>query len=270
MKNLKNRVKITFTILLIAFSVSFDGLAQSNGSASSENGYLGQIPVYKFRMDTLTYGAQKKYSAVGTEYMAGLYSSRVGNDTYFRITINGETYAVTSNPYNGKVTSEQYYAHWLLKEGSYQKISSIHYKAGPYFLDLPYGKPTIQASTSSSDKPSSNNSSSTNTTSLSWQLVGKVQAVYNIRIERSGREDDAIYESETGFLYSAFDGKEMKYKLSIPGNGGEYNVYRSSSYDGSRVHWDRKGRYVSSVPSLSSMYTHIAGRYHFNMENVKQ
>ena len=103
-----------------------------------------------------------------------------------------------------------------------------------------------------------------------WQLVGKVQAVYNIRIERSGREDDAIYESETGFLYSAFDGKEMKYKLSIPGNGEEYNVYKSSSYDGSSVHWDRKGRYVSSVPSLSSMYTHIAGRYHFNMENVKQ
>ena len=270
MKNLGKRIKITFAILLVAFSVSIAGLAQSNDNASCNNVYLGQIPVYKFRMDSLTYGTQKHYSAVGTEFMAELYSTSVGNETFFKITINGETYAVTSNPYNSRVTSESYYAHWLYKNGSYQKITTINYKAGPYFLDLPYGKPTTQTSTSGSGKTSNNSSSSTSTTTLNWQLVGKVKAVYNIRIVRSGREDEEIRDSETGFLYSAFNGKEMKYKLSIPGNGEEYNVYKSGSYDNSRVQWDRKGCHVINVPSLGSMYTHTTGRYYFNMENVSQ
>ena len=86
---------------------------------------------------------------------------------------------------------------------------------------------------------------------------------------RTGGEDDVVYEKETAFLLSAFDGDKLKYKLSVPRNGAQYDVYTNGSYNGAKIRWDNHGKHVWSIPSLGQMYTHRAGGYYFNVGDVK-
>lgn len=99
-----------------------------------------------------------------------------------------------------------------------------------------------------------------------WQYMGKVRGVCDIRIVDNGK--DVREESETLFVYSQFDGQRMIYKAVVSGTEEVYEVHKSSSYDGSYVHW--RGNRVSSVPYLGQMYTHYAGPYYFNVSNINK
>lgn len=110
-------------VLIMAFYFVMPCLSQV--SKNSTEAYLGKIQVYRFAMDSLNYGGAEKLSAVGKEFLADLYSSRVGDNTYFRILIDGNSYAVVSNPYGTKVSSDNYYAAWILKGGKYVKSPTL-------------------------------------------------------------------------------------------------------------------------------------------------
>ena len=235
---------------------------------------LGKIPVYKFKIDSLTYRDEvKRLSAIGTEYTADLYSIRVGENTYFKIKIDGETYAVVSNPYGKRVSFDDYYCAWLWKNGKYVSMPDFTRMAGVYFLELPYSKSDetkkIETSFGTKDNVTSYNSS-TNATNkqIDWQLLGKVKVYNGIRTRRYSGEDDVVYDEEIAFLYSFFDGDTMNYKISIPKYGQQYDVYKNYSYNGAEVQWDRHGKRVWLLPSLSEMYTHSAGGYYFNIDDV--
>ena len=97
--------------------------------------------------------------------------------------------------------------------------------------------------------------------------MGKVTVTSDIRIVDNYK--DVHYDQEKAFLYSAFDGKQEKYKLSVPSKGTEYEVTRNTNYSGAKIQWSHNGKYVWSVPSLSEMYTHRAGYYYYtNLSDV--
>lgn len=249
-----------------AFSSSI--VSHFNSCTGDEGTYMGQIPVYTFKMDSLRYGSYgKQKTAVGTEYMAALYSVRIGNDTYFKISINGESYAVIPNPYGTRVASESYYQAWLFKDSKYERLPELKHKASSYFLNLPYSNTSGNA-----DKKSDSNVNGPEKKqekALEWQPMGKVKAVSGMRTRRSGGEDDVVYDEEDAFLYTAFDGKNMKYKLVIARSGAQYDVYTNGSYNGAKVQWSRNGKYVQYLPSLSAMFTHHAGSYYFNVASAR-
>ena len=233
--------------------------------------YLGKIQVYKFSMDSLYYQGVKKLSAVGRELSADLYSTKVGDNTYFRITIERDSYAVVSNPYGSKVSSEYYYAAWLLKNGQYVRTPELAYMAGSYFLTLPYAKTDDRRNANTTANIASNSTPASSTTKqVNWQPLGKVRVVSDMRTVRSHGEDDVIYDEETGFLYAAFDGDNMKYKITIPRTGAQYDVHENGSYNGAKIQWDSHGRHIRYLPSLSQMFTHRAGSYYLNVDAVRQ
>lgn len=257
-------------LLIIVLSQNMSLLAQVLNSAFEET-YLGQIFVYKFTMDSLSYRGKKELSAVGKEYMASLFSSKIGENIFFKLKIDGESYAVVSNPYGNRVSYNDYYAAWILKEGNYLSPPKLTHMAGTYLLTMPYSVSNSNTSSYSSHNESQSNSSIVqNEKQTDWQLMGKVYAVYNIRTTRSGGEDDVIYDEDIVFLYSSFDGNNIKYKITVPKYESQYEVYNNSSYNGSKVQWDRHGKRVWSIPSLSEMFTHRAGKYYFNVDEVKQ
>lgn len=218
-------------------------------------------------MDSLNYkGSNEKLSAVGKEFLADLYSSSVGDNTYFRIFIDGNSYAVVSNPYGTKVSGDNYYAAWILKGGKYVKSPTLGYMAGSYFLTLPYAKADVKTATGTTTKVSSN---ATSTKHLDWQLMGKVRVVYDIKSSRSHGEDDVIYDEETAFLYSTFDGEKTKYKITIPKYGSQFDVYENGCYNGAEVQWDSHGKHIRYLPSISEMFTHRAGSYYLNVDAVR-
>ena len=256
-------------VMITALTLALPSMAQVSNNNSGV--YLGKIQVFQFSMDSLYYQGEKKLSAVGRELSADLYSSKVGDNTYFRITIEGDSYAVVSNPYgSSKVSSEKYYAAWILKNGQYIRIPDLPYLAGSYFLTLPYAKQDERKITNTTANISSNSTTTATTTrQVDWQLMGKVRVVSGMRTERSGGEEDVIYDEETAFLYSAFDGEKTKYKITVPKYGSQYDVHENSSYNGAKVLWDSHGRYVQYLPSLSEMFTHFAGSYYLNIDAVR-
>lgn len=162
---------------------------------------------------------------------------------------------------------------WLYKDGEYVETPDLtHMAGGSYFLQLPYATNSNESSSSNSNSNTrviAIGSSSKSEKTLDWQILGKVQAVSDIRTRRSGGEDDVVYDKETAFLLSAFDGDNLKYKLSIPRSGAKYDVYTNGSYNGAKIRWDNHGKHVWSIPDLSQMYTHRAGGYYFNIADVK-
>lgn len=97
--------------------------------------------------------------------------------------------------------------------------------------------------------------------------MGKVNAVYEIKTW-SGHEDSYSMLSETGFLYSSFDGEKMVYRLYIPSEEEAYDVVHSSLYSGAQIKWTHNGKHITHVPLLGEMYTHYAGPYYFNVSSV--
>lgn len=258
-------------VMITALTLALPSMAQVS-SNNSEGSCLGKIQVYKFTMDSLYYDyiGAKRLSAVGYEYTADLYSSIIGENTYFKIYIDGNYYAVLSNPYGHSVSSEYYYAAWIKKEGKYVKIPTLAYKAGSYFLALPFAKTDDKRNSNATTNVSSNSTQASSTTKqVDWQLMGKVRVVSGMRTTRSHGEEDVIYDEETAFLYSAFDGEKTKYKITIPKYGSQYDVYENGSYNGAEVHWDSHGRHIRYLPSLSQMFTHYAGSYYLNIDAVR-
>ena len=261
--------------MLLLISSHLDSSAQNSNSGEVS---LGKINVYKFEIRPVSYNDDKKRdTAVGTEFMADLYSAQVGNNTFFKIKINDEFYSVIDNPYGNRVSSNSYYSATILKDGIYNNyIPKLTHMAGPYFLALPSMNSTAQNNNQTNQNNSSGNTKNKETKQekqqvvVNWELMGKVNAVYNIRRTRSGGEDDYINEEEKAFLYSAFDGKEIKYKIAIPKTGEQYEVYKNGSYNGAKVQWDRHGKRIWHIPSLSEMYTHRAGSYYFNVDSVSK
>lgn len=262
---------IIFAIFIFIFTLSFAQELSATGGHS-----LGKIPVYTFRFDSLHYrGKGYELSAVGTELSADLYITKIDKASYYTIVVDGVAYAVISNPYSGRVTSRDYYRAWLFKDGEYIESPELtHMAGGCYFLQLPYVSTSNDENNLASNSNSNINAkpivgSGKSETNLDWQILGKVEAVSDIRTRRSGGEDDVIYEKETAFLLSAFDGDDLKYKLSIPRSGAKYDVYSNGSYNSAKIRWDNHGKHVWSIPSLDQMYTHRAGGYYFNIGDVK-
>lgn len=246
-----------FVLIAITLIVSSVSYAQSEVS-------MGKIPVYTFAMDSLYYeGRGKQLSAVGTEHMADLYMTNMGGANYYKIVIGGETFAVMKDSYGLGVSSGYC---WLYKDGKYKQLTGLPYKAGQYYLTLPFGQQN--ASTTNPNQTSSSTTSIENQKpALDWHPIGKVKAVKNLRVVHRSGEDDINEDSEVIFIYSAFNGETVKYQASIPGRG-VVSVSENSSYNHAQIHW-RKDR-VSYVPSLDEMYSHYAGGFYFNLADVKQ
>lgn len=254
-------------VMITALTLALPCMAQV--SSNNSDVYLGKIQVYLFSMDSLYYQGVKRLSAVGKELSADLYSSKVGDNTYFRITIEGDSYAVVSNPYGSGVSSEYYYAAWILKNGQYVRKPDLAYMAGPYFLTLPYAKTDDRKNANTTNNFSSNSTTTATTIKqVDWQLMGKVRVVSAQRTTRSHGED-VIYDEETAFLYGAFDGDKMKYKITIPKYGSQYDVYENGNYNAAKVQWDSHGKHIRYLPSLSEQFTHYAGSYYLNVDAVR-
>ena len=256
-------------VMITALTLALQSKAQVSNN-NSDGSYLGKIQVYTFSMDSLYYNGTKRLSAVGKEYTADLFSSRMGDNTYFKIYIDDDCYAVLSNPFGSKVSSEYYYAAWIKKDGKYVSVPTLAYKAGSYFLALPFAQTDDRANTNTTASISSSSTTTAITTKqVDWQLMGKVRVVSDMRTTRSHGEEDVIYDEETAFLYSAFDGEKTKYKITIPKYGSQYDVYENGSYNGAEVHWDSHGKHIRYLPSLSQMFTHYAGSYYLNVDAVR-
>lgn len=108
-----------------------------------------------------------------------------------------------------------------------------------------------------------------NQNSQNWQLLGKVTVYYgSIKKYHSHGEDSYSMSSETAFLYSSFDGNKMNYKIFVSADDKSYEVKLNSSYTGAKIEWNRNGKYITYLPSLSEMYPHRAGPYYFNVDYV--
>lgn len=242
--------------------------------SSAQDLSLGEINVYTFKLDSLFNkdGSGKALYAVGKDYSAELFCTKVGDNIFFKILIDGKSYSVIDNPYEKKVSSSNYVSAGYWKDGKWEHFPGLSYTAGPYFLQLPK---SITSSTNNQKQGVSQNRNTTQTITRTltkteapqWRLMGKVTVTSDIEIRDNGK--DIHYEEETAFLYSASDGKTEKYKITIPRTGIEYDVSRNSSYNGARIQWSSNGKYVRSVPDLSEMYTHHAGGYYFNISSVK-
>lgn len=267
----QNILYILFTIIYICnVEVAF----AQNGETS-----LGKITVYLFKIETLQYtdhqGNKEEHpTAVGYQHEAELFVLNVGQQLFYKIVIDGNTYAVSKKSFSG-VSLQNHYRAFLHPEApnkKYLPVPELTHEAGPYLLNLPFSNSNSSsaATTSNNQNTQPANNNQNQQVVLSWQLIGKVNAYNgNYRTTRDHGEEDIDFESEIGFLYSAFDGKKMKYKLAIPKEGSEYDVYENSSYDGSRVKWDRHGKHILEIPHVSYMYTHEAGGYYFNAGDAR-
>ena len=264
-------MKKSVTIISLLTILALSAIAQDSSGDIS----LGKITVYKFQIESLKLSdGSTAPCAVGYEHEAELYTVKVGDETFYKIKIGDDYYSVIPKPFSG--VSSQNYRTAVLDPGpppaSYLPVPTLTHMAGQYLLSLPYSPPKdpLPSQTSSNSSTSTTLSPPKQEVLLDWQLLGKV-TVYNGEYRRSisHGEEDVTFESETAFLYSAFDGKEMKYKISIPKYGSQYDVHQNSSYNGDKVHWNRSGKRITYLPSVSSMYTHYAGGYYFNVDNAK-
>jgi hypothetical protein len=264
---------ITILLMIIAFAVyaqSSNEYQINNINTDDNDTYLGQITVYKYRIETHSYNdGVMRPTAIGSEFVASLYSTNVGNKNYFKIVIDGQTFSVISNPFNGRVSPENYYTAYLLKNEHYVSNPQCPYMAGPYFLSLPFDQSNESVVSSVKTQEASSVQKNQQNKEPEWTAMGKVKAVSDIRTRRNSGEDDVVYDEENAFLYSAFDGKRMKYKLVIARSGEQYDVYQNSSYNGAIIKWSNNGKYVQYLPSLSEMYTHHAGGYYFNVDSTR-
>jgi len=87
-----------------------------------------------------------------------------------------------------------------------------------------------------------------------WENLGVVTLHSNQRTYYSHGEEHVTYDTERAFLYAAFDGEKMIYKVFVPAHNTSYPVYSSGSYSGERVRWDRRGKRITDLPSLSNQY----------------
>lgn len=169
---MKTKLLIAIVVALMAATSAF---SQESGNASDGSVNLGKITVYKFEEKpvsyTITRGGEKKHetipSAVGYEKMADLYVTKIGNNTYFKIQIEGEIYAVVSRPSGERFipTISLEYT-WINKNCDYVKVPTLSHKAGPYFLNVPYRQSNdSQANTGQSN--GNVNSNNTQTASAS-------------------------------------------------------------------------------------------------------
>lgn len=107
-------------------------------------------------------------------------------------------------------------------------------------------------------------------TEAGWQLLGKVEGVYNIeKVGHSHGEDSYHVSSQTLFIYTKYDGEKMIYRAFDPSSNSSYNVIQSSNYTGADIKYNHSGKRIISIPDLCNMYTHFAGPYHFNISRVK-
>ena len=108
------------------------------------------------------------------------------------------------------------------------------------------------------------------TNSENWVYMGIAYGVYDILKSRSKGEDAIMRVGEDVFLYSSFDGKKMVYKIFVPTEDKTYDVVKSVNYTGEDIKWSRNDKNVIYIPSLSEMYTHYAGKYHFDVTSAKK
>ena len=183
-------------VIISAFCFAKPCLSQVSNNNSDT--YLGKINVYKFSMDSLYYHGVKLSSAVGRELSAELYSSKVGDNIYFRISIEGDIHAVVSNPYGTRVSSDNYYYAWILKNGQYVRTPDLAYMAGSYFLTLPYAKTDDKRNANTTaNVPSNSTPASSTSKQVNWQPLGKVRVVSDMRTTRSHGEEDVIYDEDS-------------------------------------------------------------------------
>ena len=161
-----------FALIAITLIVSSVSHAQSEVS-------MGKIPVYTFAMDSLYYeGRGKQLSAVGTEHMADLYMTNMGGANYYKIVIGGETFAVMKDSYGLGVS---YGYCWLYKDGKYKQLTGLTYKAGQYYLTLPFGQQN--ASTTNPNQTSSSTTSiEKQKPALDWQPanISEVEVAFSV------------------------------------------------------------------------------------------
>lgn len=260
-------------VLLLLLLCSLNLRAQNSPNDGSVN--LGKIPVYKFKLDSLRYNdGITRLSAIGTEYMADLYSFSIGSNTYLKIVIDGESLVITDNPYGKnlfgrKVSPHNYYHAHIYKEGRYEEIPDLTHKAGSYLMALPFS----YSDNVSSQRGTQNLSSATENRQKAepqWQLLGKVTVYSNMRKEWDGSESDVVFDEETAFLYTSYSESTIKYRISIPKYGEQYDVHDNDSYTGAKVQYTRNGKRVQYMPNISEMFTHYAGKYYFDVDRVVQ
>jgi len=256
-------MKLFVTLLLSLLALT------STAQNSQADIPMGKIKVYKFNIESLKMkDGTHAPCAVGYEQEAELFSMKIGDDIFYKIKINNDYYSVLPKPYNGY--SQQKYKEAVLDPGpppaSYLPVPKLPYIAGEYLLNLPFfeSKPAPQNTTSISQPtipPQTN---------LNWQLIGQI-TVYNGQYHRSisHGEEDITFESENAYLYSAFDGSEMKYKITIPKYGSQYDVQRNGNYNGDKVRYTNNGKRITHIPDVSYIYTHRAGGYYFNVDNAR-
>lgn len=103
-----------------------------------------------------------------------------------------------------------------------------------------------------------------------WTYMGVVYGIYDIIKTRSKGEDAVMMKGENAFLYSSFDGEKMIYKIYVPTEDRAYKVVKSVNYTGEDIKWSRNDKNIIYIPSLSEMYTHYGGKYHFNVTSARK
>lgn len=255
-------MKKIFLLGAMVYALGMISIAQNSGNS------LGKIPVYSFRIDSLGYAdGTKRLSAIGTEAMAELFAYSIGNNTYFKVQIGGESLAVTENPYGTRVSPTSYIYAWVYRDGRYDATPSLTHKAGDFFLTLPFSYSNSNTtSNANNSKPSTD--SPQKKVEENWQLLGKIKVFSNMRVQRDGSESDVVFDEEIAFLYSSYSDSKIKYRISIPKTGEQHNVYENDNYNGAKVRYTSNGKRVQYTPSISEMFTHYAGKYYFNVDRV--
>lgn len=104
-----------------------------------------------------------------------------------------------------------------------------------------------------------------------WRYMGKIGAVSSMT--RTGMyhgEEGDREESEPDFLYARSDGDKGICKIYVPETACSYTVSRNYDYDGISFKRSGNGKRIEKIPSMSSMFTHPAGPYYFNVSSVTQ
>ena len=156
---------------------------------------------------------------------------------------------------------------WLLKKPNYTRLPDLAYKAGDYYLTLPF----ISAP-SESKEPQENKGQKKEQKEqkkeLNWTLMGKVHAVYDYKIYTRG-DDSVELVYKKAFLYSAQDRGAIKYRLQIPETGEMYDVVKNGEYTGAKDQYNYSGKILLSAAPLNRRFTHRANYYFFNVDDVK-
>lgn len=253
-----------FVVLITTF------FSVQSAQAQQTETYLGKIPVYKFYLDSLRYSDKKNHvTAVGIKRTGDLYSSLVGNQTFFKLSIDDASYAVQQNKRGVRALFQEYYMACLYEDGEYVNAPAFEYMAGPYLLELPFAKDEVSNANENSNVTSTSNIATSAPKQLDWQYMGKVSVKRNMRRTSSGGEDDVRFDTEVAFLYSSFDGTKTKYKISIPKYGSQYDVHENCSYTGRTVEWSSNGRHIRFLPSIDEMFTHYAGSWYLNVGDIR-